>query len=92
MWLKNGVHFGNTFFAISVPWVPWGGSVPPKGRSREGSKMGPKKRAERIPKFSSFGVHFEPFSGPDRDQVVFAKNAPRLGERHYFEASGSHFS
>ena len=90
-WAQNGVHFGTPFFAKSVPWVPWGGSVPPKVSSREGSKMGPKTRAKRIPKVSSFGVHFGAFSGPDRDQVVFAKNAPRLGERHYFYVPGSHF-
>ena len=40
---------------------------------------------------SSFGVHVGTFSGPDRDQVVFAKNAPRPGERHYFYVPGSHF-
>ena len=40
---------------------------------------------------SSFGVHVGAFSEPDRDQVVFAKNAPRLGERHCFYVSGSHF-
>ena len=53
--------------------------------------MGPKTRAKRIQNMSSFGVHVCAFSEPDRDHVVFAKNAPRLGERHYFYVSGSHF-
>ena len=71
---QKGSIFGTPFFAI--PWVPWGGSVPPKVRSRQGSKMGRKTGVKKDVKLEPFWI---PFFVPFRDLIA---NLPFLLKTH----------
>ena len=73
---QKGVHFGTSFFALSVPWAPLGGPVSHKmgfgGGPKTGPKTGPKK-----------DVNVEQFPDPFWDifRELFA-NLPFLLETH----------